>query len=136
MPSPLRDNTALSRFELDAGGVTAFMKYRLNGGVLTLDHTETPVEARGRGIASRLVKGVLDEARRRGPKIVPRCPFVSAYLAKHPEFRPGGVSGPPGLLRRCTPRNDEIICPCNGDVILTFVTDIATYAKLTRKGRF
>ncbi len=87
MPSPIRDNTALSRFELDAGGVTAFMKYRLNGGVLTLDHTETPVEARGRGIASRLVKAVLDEARRRGLKIVPRCPFVSAYLAKHPEFR-------------------------------------------------
>ena len=87
MPSPIRDNTALSRFELDAGGVTAFMKYRLNGGVLTLDHTETPVEARGRGIASRLVKGVLDEARRRGLKIVPRCPFVSAYLTKHPEFR-------------------------------------------------
>ncbi len=87
MPSPIRDNTALSRFELDAGGVTAFMKYRLNGGVLTLDHTETPVEARGRGIASRLVKAVLDEARRRGLKIVPRCPFVSAYLTKHPEFR-------------------------------------------------
>ncbi len=87
MPSPIRDNTALSRFELDAGSVTAFMKYRLNGGVLTLDHTETPVEARGRGIASRLVKGVLDEARRRGLKIVPRCPFVSAYLAKHPKFR-------------------------------------------------
>jgi len=87
MPSPIRDNTALSRFELDAGGVTAFMKYRLNGGVLTLDHTETPVEARGRGIASRLVKGVLDEARRRRLKIVPRCPFVSAYLTKHPECR-------------------------------------------------
>jgi uncharacterized protein len=30
---------------------------------------------------------VLDEMRRRGLKIVPRCPFVSAYLAKHPEYR-------------------------------------------------
>ncbi len=87
MPSPIRDNTALSRFELEAGGVTAFMKYRLNGGVLTLDHTETPVEARGRGIASRLVAGVLEQARARGLKIVPRCPFVSAYLARHPEYR-------------------------------------------------
>ncbi len=87
MPSPIRDNKALSRFELDAGGATAFMKYRRNGGVLTLDHTETPVEARGRGIASRLVAGVLDEVRRRGLKIVPRCAFVRAYLAKHPEFR-------------------------------------------------
>ncbi|MFZ0424516.1 MAG: GNAT family N-acetyltransferase [Xanthobacteraceae bacterium] len=86
MPSPIRDNTARSRFELDAGGVMAFMNYRLAGGVMSLDHTETPVAARGRGIASELVKGVLEIARARGLKVVPRCPFVSAYLAKHPEF--------------------------------------------------
>jgi predicted GNAT family acetyltransferase len=86
MPSPIRDNTALSRFELDVGGVTAFMRYRLNGGVLMLDHTETPVQARGRGIASQLVAGVLELVRARGLKVVPRCPFVSAYLAEHPEF--------------------------------------------------
>jgi hypothetical protein len=54
---------------------------------MTLMHTETPVAARGRGLASQLVAGVLDEMRRRGLKIVPRCPFVSAYLAKHPEYR-------------------------------------------------
>jgi len=86
MPSPIRDNTARSRFELDAGGVMAFMNYRLAGGVMSLDHTETPVAARGRGIASELVKGVLEIARARGLKVVPRCPFVSAYLARHPEF--------------------------------------------------
>jgi hypothetical protein len=86
MPSPIRDNTALSRFELEAGGVTAFMNYRLAGGVMTLDHTETPMQARGRGIASQLVEGVLGIARARGLKVVPRCPFVSAYLARHPEF--------------------------------------------------
>jgi predicted GNAT family acetyltransferase len=87
MPSPIRDNTALSRFELDAGGVTAYMTYRLAGGVMTLNHTETPVAARGRGMASQLVAGALDEVRRRGLKIVPRCPFVSDFLAKHPEYR-------------------------------------------------
>ena len=87
IPSPIRDNAALSRFELEAGGVTAFLNYRLAGNVITLMHTETPVQARGRGIASQLVAGVLDEVRRRGLKIVPRCRFVAAYLAKHPEFR-------------------------------------------------
>jgi uncharacterized protein len=87
MPSPIHDNTALSRFELDAGGVMAFMNYRLAGGVMSLDHTETPAQARGRGIASQLVEGVLAIARARGLKVVPRCPFVSAYLARHPEFR-------------------------------------------------
>ena len=75
MPSRFHDNTALSRFELDADGVTAFMTYRVAGNVMTLMHTETPVEARGRGIASQLIAGVLDEVRRRGLKIVPRCPL-------------------------------------------------------------
>jgi uncharacterized protein len=86
MPADIRDNTALSRFELHADGVTAFMNYRLGDGVITLDHTETPPQARGRGIASQLTAGVLEIARARGLKVVPRCPFVRAYLAKHPEF--------------------------------------------------
>ena len=87
MPAAIRDNTALSCFELDAGGVTAFLRYRLSGNVMSLDHTETPVAARGRGIASQLTRGVLEEARSRGLKVVPRCPFVAAYIDRHPEFR-------------------------------------------------
>jgi predicted GNAT family acetyltransferase len=86
MPA-IRDNTALSRFELDDGGVTVVLNYKLAGKVMTLAHTETPVAARGRGLASRLVEAVLQQARARGLKIVPRCPFVGAYLEKHPEFR-------------------------------------------------
>jgi len=87
MPSPIRDNSARSRFELDADGITVFMNYRPTGNALSLDHTETPVAARGRGLASRLTRGVLDEVRSRGLKIVPRCPFVRAYVERHPEYR-------------------------------------------------
>ena len=87
MADTIRDNTALSRFELEDGGVTAFMIYRVAGDVITFLHTETPVAARGRGLASRLVQGALYLARARGLKVVPRCAFVLAYLAKHPEFR-------------------------------------------------
>lgn len=87
MAAAIRDNTVLSRFEFDADGVTAFVTYRLAGKILTLDHTETPVEARGRGIASRLIEGVLAEARSRGLKIVPRCAFVRAYVERHPQYR-------------------------------------------------
>lgn len=83
----LRDNTARSRFELDAPGATAVLTYKLADGVMTLLHTETPPAARGRGLASQLVRGALDNARSRGLKVVPVCSFVSAYLAKHPEYR-------------------------------------------------
>ena len=87
MPAAVRNNTALSRFELDGGGVTAFANYRIDGGVITLLHTETPPQARGQGIASQLVAGALQIARARGFKVVPRCAFVRAYIAKHPELR-------------------------------------------------
>jgi predicted GNAT family acetyltransferase len=83
----VRDNTALSRFELDANGVTAFVTYRLGNGVIALQHTETPVAARGQGIASKLIKGTLDLVRARGLKVIPNCDFVQAYIAKHPEER-------------------------------------------------
>ena len=84
----VRDNTALCRFELDAGGgVTAFVTYQLGDGVITLQHTETPPQARGQGIASRLIEGTLRLLRARGLKIIPRCDFVRAYIAKHPEYR-------------------------------------------------
>ena len=87
MPTAVRDNTALSRFELDAGGVTAFVNYRIDGNMITLLHTETPKHARGQGLASQLTAGALQIARGRGLKVIPRCAFVRAYIAKHPEFR-------------------------------------------------
>jgi hypothetical protein len=87
MPAAVRDNTALSRFELADGGATAVLNYKLAGGVITLLHTETPPAARGHGIASSLVHGVLEDARTRGLKVVPVCSFVRDYLGKHREFR-------------------------------------------------
>jgi predicted GNAT family acetyltransferase len=84
--SSVRDNAALSRFELDAEGATALAYYRLANGVMTFTHTETPQRLRGRGIASRLVHGALEAVRARGLKVVPRCSFVANYMARHPEF--------------------------------------------------
>ena len=48
-------------------------------------HTETPAHLQGRGIASQLVRGALDEARAKGLKVKPRCSFVGQYVARHPE---------------------------------------------------
>ena len=84
--SDVRNNADLNRYELGAEGQTAVAYYKLAPGVMTLTHTETPMALRGRGIASRLIRGALEDVRARGFKVVPRCPFVSAYMAKHPEF--------------------------------------------------
>lgn len=87
MPDAVRDNPTLSRFELDANGVTAVANYTIAGNVITFTHTEVPPQARGGGTASQLIAGALQAARARGLKIIPRCSFVSAYLAKHSEFQ-------------------------------------------------
>ena len=86
MPDEIRNNTALNRFELDADGGTAVSYYKLSPGVITFTHTEVPPALEGRGIGSRLARGALEAARAQGLKVVAKCPFVGAYIAKHPEF--------------------------------------------------
>jgi predicted GNAT family acetyltransferase len=82
----IRNNPGQQRYELDLGDEMAVAYYRLTPGLITFTHTEVPVALWGQGIGSRLVRGVLDAARARGLKVVPKCPFISAFIAKHPEF--------------------------------------------------
>ena len=86
MPDTVRDNPALNRFELDVDGQMAVAYYQLAPGVITFRHTEVPQELSGHGIGSKLVRGALEAARARGLKVVAKCPFVAAYMAKHPEL--------------------------------------------------
>lgn len=86
MTNEIRDNAQRRRFELDAGGHVAFSNYQRADNVLTIMHTEVPTELNGRGIGSALVRGILDLARAQGLKVVPRCPFVGAFMDRHPEY--------------------------------------------------
>jgi len=87
MTDDVRDNTAQQRFELDLdGGRIALANYRISGAAMAISHTEVPKELEGRGIGSRLVRGVLAQARARGLKVRPLCPFVRAYMDRHPEY--------------------------------------------------
>jgi predicted GNAT family acetyltransferase len=86
MPSAIRDNTALSRFEFDVDGATSFVNYRRADGVLFLTHTEVPRHLRERGIGGQVVQATLEAARAQGMKVTPRCGFVARFIAEHPEF--------------------------------------------------
>ncbi len=86
MSSDVRDNKAASRFELDAEGHVAFSEYKRQGGVVTVTHTEVPKELGGKGIGSRLARGLLDLVRGEGARVKPLCPFVKGYIEKHPEY--------------------------------------------------
>jgi hypothetical protein len=86
MSNTVRDNTSLSRFELEAEGHIAFSNYKRDGGVIAILHTEVPKELNGRGIGSALARGVLDRIRAEGLHAKVLCPFVKAYIDKHPEY--------------------------------------------------
>jgi len=85
--NPIRDNRALQRFELPVNGEIVFADYRRQPGRLVITHVEAPLDLRGAGHASRLMRGVAEEARAGQVKVLPLCPYARAWLQRHPEYR-------------------------------------------------
>ncbi|MBI3199033.1 MAG: N-acetyltransferase [Rhodospirillales bacterium] len=90
----VRHNPALNRYELDTEHGVAIAVYRQQGDRLVFTHTEVPPASEGKGIGSRLVRAALDDAHRRGFKIVPACSFVAAFVHRHPEYDDARNQGP------------------------------------------
>ena len=83
------DNPDRRRWEVRAGDrVIAFAEYRMQPGRVVFTHTVVEPEQEGRGVGSRLARTVLDDAVARGLRILPRCPFIRAYIQRHPEYLP------------------------------------------------
>lgn len=84
------------RYEARIGDELAgWVDYRRVRDRLVALHTEVPPAFGGRGIASRLVKRVIADARAQGFSITPRCPFFVTHFERHPEDR-DLVKLPPG----------------------------------------
>ncbi len=81
----IHDNPELHRYELPVDGEVAVVTYNLSPPNLMITETLVPERLEGQGIASRLAKHVLADAKARDLLILPVCPFFSAYLKKHPE---------------------------------------------------
>lgn len=87
MSYPIQNNPELNRFELVTEGKTAIVEYELDGDVIAFLHTEVPPQLEGRGIGSALAKYVLDYAAQHKLKVKPYCPFIRAYMDRHPEYK-------------------------------------------------
>lgn len=88
MAETLRDNEQRDRFEAleDADALACFADYRRGETRITFIHTETLPGFEGRGIASRLIRFALDDARHRGLRVTPICPFVRAFIERNDEY--------------------------------------------------
>jgi len=84
------DNPERSRYDaaLD-GSQVGFAQYRFHGETIVFTHTEVADEFEGRGFSGKLAAGALDDARRQSLDVVPLCPFIAGYIARHPEYEEG-----------------------------------------------
>jgi uncharacterized protein len=80
------NNRTRHRFELEVDGHIAASYYEIAGPVITFVHTEVPPELGGKGVGSKLIGGALDQVRSEGLKVIAQCPFVKAYIDKHPDY--------------------------------------------------
>lgn len=80
------NDEAASEYVLRIGGTQiGLAAYRLRGDEIAFTHTEIDPTCEGRGYGSALVGAALADARERGLTVLPLCPFVAAYLERHPE---------------------------------------------------
>ena len=93
MPPTVHDDPDQSRYviEVDGGdsgapagapaGPAGFTEYHLHDGVIAFLHTEVDPAHQGEGLATTLIRGALDDARRRGLAVQPFCAFVRRFIA-------------------------------------------------------
>lgn len=78
------------RFQLGEGELTPLIEFIQNkNNIIFLTHTEVPPALEGNGLGSLIVSRTLEYIRSEGYKMAPLCPFVAAYLKKHPEAASG-----------------------------------------------
>ena len=81
------DNPEELRYELWLGDELAGeIRYiRDDDGKVVLVHTEVEPRYEHQGLGNVLVQGALDDLRERGIEYRVVCPFVAAYLRRHPQ---------------------------------------------------
>ena len=86
------DNGSHGAYRMDVEGsqrqaeLTWRKAQRAEGDVRIADHTFTPPQARGKGIAFKLVEALIADARETGFTIIPACPYVAVQFDRHPEW--------------------------------------------------
>ena len=80
-------NDAASRYEVHEDGVLAgFAEIQTTPTMVVFTHTEVLPAFECRGLASRLVRWALDDVRSQELRVLPICPYVQAFITKHPEY--------------------------------------------------
>lgn len=83
----VRDDPAAHRFRIALDGRdVGFAAYRREPGRVVFTHTEIDDAAEGHGLGGRLARAALDQVAARGEQVVPLCPFIAAWIGRHPDY--------------------------------------------------
>jgi predicted GNAT family acetyltransferase len=83
----IADNRAAGRYEAQVGDrLAGFAEYEALPGHVVFTHTKVLPEFEGRGVGARLASSALEDVRARGLTMTPQCPFIAAYVARHPAY--------------------------------------------------
>jgi uncharacterized protein len=81
------DHADALQYEVTVDGEPAgVIRYIRDGETITMVHTEIEPKFEHHGVGAELVKRALEDVRAKGEKVRPLCPFVVAYLRRHPDY--------------------------------------------------
>jgi len=84
----VRDRPELEYYEIDVDGRRAGLAaYEIDGDLISFTHTEVDDAYEGQGLGSQLARYALDDARSRGLRVRPLCPFIKTWIRRHPDYQ-------------------------------------------------
>jgi len=95
MATEVHDAPDRSRYEVTVDGILAgFAEYTDRGSARVFTHTEVFEAFEGKGVGAVLARQALDHVRASGRTVIPRCPFIRAWIDRHPDYADLVVSAP------------------------------------------
>lgn len=84
----VEDSADGQRYEVFVDGdLAGYVAYQSQPGRIVFTHTAIDPDYGGQGVGSTLARAALDDARRQQLAVVARCPFIAAYIKRHPQYR-------------------------------------------------
>ena len=87
MPKQIVNETIASRYTLHIDGeLAAVADYKINGDMISFNHTFTSPARRSQGLAGEVVGFAMDDVENNSTRtVVPMCWYVRRWFDKHPE---------------------------------------------------
>lgn len=77
---------AKNRFETWIDNQLSKLDYLLDEDTIVMTHVGVYPEHRGQGVAGKLVEVALNYAEKNSLRVIPMCPYVAAYIRRHPQY--------------------------------------------------